>query len=138
MNSKSALYLGALFLGICLVIASFFFNGEEVKAIGGVLIGTGSGFVGLSISFIIGKHIQRKNPELEKQTRIENNDERNIFIRYRAKAKAGDITQWFIMGICYITILISAPVWVSLSVVGVFLIYNILSMYLMIKYQKEM
>ncbi|MFT4144186.1 MAG: hypothetical protein QM644_06990 [Mobilitalea sp.] len=138
MNNKTTLYLGLLFLGICCVITSFFFNGEEVKAIGGVLIGTGSGFIGLSLSFIIGKYIQRKNPELEKQARIENNDERNILIRYRAKAKAGDITQWFIMGICYITILISAPVWVSLSVVGVFLIYNILGMYLMIKYQKEM
>ncbi len=138
MNKKITLYLVLLFLGICLVIASFFFHGEEVKAIGGILIGTGSGFIGLSLSFIIGKHIEHKNPELEKQARIENNDERNILIRYRAKAKAGDITQWFIMVICYITILISAPVWVSLSVVGVFLLYNILSMYLMTKYQKKM
>ncbi len=138
MNKKIAPYLGTLFIGICSFIASFFFQGEEVKAISGVLIGIGAGLVGLSASYLIMKYMEHKNPELERQTRIDQNDERNALIRNRAKAKAGDITQWFIMALCYITILISAPVWLSLTVAGVFLFYNLLSMYLTLKYQKEM
>lgn len=138
MNKKIAPYLGTLFIGICCFIASFFFKGEEVKAISGVLIGIGAGLVGLSTSYLIMKYMEHKNPELERQTRIDQNDERNTLIRNRAKAKAGDITQWFVMALCYITILISSPVWLSLTVAGVFLFYNVLSMYLTIKYQKEM
>jgi len=38
----------------------------------------------------------------------------------------------------YITIIISTPLWVTLVVVAVFLAYNIIAIYLMNKYQKEM
>jgi len=42
------------------------------------------------------------------------------------------------MVIVYITIIISAPLWVTLVVVAVFLAYTIIAMYFMNKYQKEM
>lgn len=138
MKRKTAFYAAMLIIGICCTAASFFFNDEEAKPIAGILIGVGLGFIGLSISNLIMKHMERKNPELEKQAKIDYNDERNTIIRNRAKAKAGDITQWLIMGIAYITILISAPLWVTLAVVIVFLFYNVLGLYLMNKYQKEM
>ncbi|MNE66406.1 hypothetical protein D3C80_1619560 [compost metagenome] len=79
-----------------------------------------------------------KNPGLEKQAIIDYHDERNTVIRNRAKAKAADITQWLIMAIAYVTILISAPLWVTLAVVVVFLIYHFMSHYLMVQYQKSM
>lgn len=138
MKRKSSFYVAMMIIGIFCIGASLFFNSAEEKPIAGILIGIGSGFIGLSISNLITKHIERKNPQLEKQAQIDYNDERNTIIRNRAKAKAGDITQWFIMGIAYITILISAPLWVTLVVVVVFLIYNALGLYLMNKYQKEM
>ena len=59
-------------------------------------------------------------------------------IRNKAKAKVGDITQWLIMGIAYITIVIDAPLWVTLVVVGVFLLKNALEVYFMNKFQKEL
>ena len=52
--------------------------------------------------------------------------------------KVADIIQWFIMGIAYITILISASLWVTLTVVGVFLLKYVLELYFMNKYQKEL
>lgn len=59
-------------------------------------------------------------------------------IRYKAKAKVGDIIQWLIMGIEYITIVIDAPLWVTLVVGGVFLLKNALEVYFMNKFQKEL
>jgi dolichol kinase len=138
MKRRKSYYAVMLIIGVCCVLASLFFHDNEVKAISGILIGVGAGFVGLSISNLLMKHIESKNPELEKQIQIDYNDERNTMIRDRAKAKAGDITQWLIMGIAYITILISAPLWVTLTVVLVFLAYNLICLYLMNKYQKEM
>ncbi len=138
MKRSKSFYIVMLIIGVCCVVVSLFLNKEEVKSIAGVLIGIGTGTIGLCISGLWMNHIERKNPELEKQAQIDYNDERNTAIRNRAKAKAGDITQWLIMGIAYITILISAPLWVTLVIVIVFLIYNILGLYLMNKYQKEM
>lgn len=59
-------------------------------------------------------------------------------IRNKAKAKVGDIIQWLIMGIAYITIVIDAPLWVTLVVVGVFLLKNVLEVYFMNRFQKEL
>lgn len=138
MNKKSIFYIVMLLLGICCVIISLFIHGEEVKAISGILIGVGSGFVGMSVINFVNIHIENKNPEYKKQSLIDLNDERNTLIRNRSKAKAADITQWFIIVIAYITILISAPLWVTLVVIMVFLLYNFLSIYFMAKYQREM
>lgn len=138
MLKKRSLYLVMLIIGICCIGASFIFNDATMKPVAGSLIGIGAGLMGISIANLIMKHMERKNPELEKQSQIDYNDERNTMIRNRAKAEAGDITQWLIMGVAYITILISAPLWVTLAVVIVFLIYHFIGIYLMNKYQKEM
>ncbi|WP_058301763.1 hypothetical protein [Gorillibacterium timonense] len=138
MKRRSSFYVVMLIAGLCCIAASFFLHSEETKPLSGSLIGVGSGFIGLSISNLRMKQMERNNPELEKQAQIEFHDERNTLIRNRAKAKAGDITQWLIMGIAYVTILISAPLWVTLVVVLVFLFYNVLGLYLMNRFQKEM
>jgi len=138
MKMKRSFYYATLIAGICSIIASLFFRSEEVKLISGLLIGIGAGLSGMSVANLVVKHLERKNPELEKQAEIEYKDERNTMIRNRAKAKAGNITQWLIMGIAYITIIVSTPLWVTLTVIAVFLIYNMIVIYLMNKYQKEM
>ncbi|UQZ37080.1 hypothetical protein C2I18_28210 [Paenibacillus sp. PK3_47] len=138
MRRSSVFYVGLLILGACLVAASFFFDNEEFKAVSGTLIGIGAGSAGLSVSNLLMIRAARKNPGHEKQIRIDYHDERNTLIRNRAKAKAGDITQWLVMAIAYITILISAPLWVTMAVVAVFLIYNFMSHYLIFLYQKNM
>lgn len=138
MLKKKSFYIITLILGIALIGVSFLFKGEDLKTISGLAIGIGSGLFGMSIANIIMKNLEQKDPEGMKQKEIEFKDERNTIIRYRAKAKAADIIQWFIMGIAYLTIIISAPLWVTLTTICVFLLYNILSIYLMNKFQKEM
>lgn len=138
MLKKKPVYVMTLILGIILICASFLFRGSELKTISGVLIGVGSGLLGISIANLYINHFEKKNPEVMKQNKIEFKDERNTIIRNKAKAVAGDITQWFIMGVAYITIIINAPLWVTFATVCVFLLYNILGVYFMNKYQKEM
>lgn len=138
MLKKKSFYITTLIVGIILFCSSFLLKGEELKTISGVLIGIGTGLFGMSIANLWMQRFEEKNPEMMKDREIEFKDERNTMIRYRAKAKAGDIIQWFIMGIAYLLIVIDAPLWTTLITVGGFLLYNVMSLYYMNKYQKEM
>lgn len=80
----------------------------------------------------------KKHPDETKRKIIENNDERNTVIRNKAKAKAGDITQWLLIALAYLSILADSPIWVTLVIVVVFLMYSFLFIFYMSKYQKEM
>lgn len=138
MLKKKSFYVMTLIIGIALFCSSFLFRGEELKTISGVLFGIGVGLFGMSIANLWMKGFEEKNPDIMKNNEIEFKDERNTMIRYRAKAKAGDIIQWFIMGIAYLLIVIDVPLWITLITVGGFVLYNVISLYYMNKYQKEM
>lgn len=138
MKRGSSFYALTLLLGFGLMVTSFMFKGEEVKVICGILMGVGAGLLGMSASNLFMKRLERKNPKLQKLSHIEYHDERNIMIRNRAKAKAADMTQWLIIAIGYMTIIVSAPLWVTLSAISVFLLYQLLIIYLTSKYQREM
>lgn len=138
MLKKKSFYVMTLMIGIALLGSSFLLRGEGLKTISGVLIGIGAGLFGMSIANLWMKGFEEKNPEIMKDNEIEFKDERNTMIRNRAKAKAGDIIQWFIMGIAYLLIAIDAPLWMILITVGGFVLYHFISLYYMNKYQKEM
>lgn len=138
MLKKQSFYIATLVLGICLIAVSLFLKGEELKSIAGICIGIGTGLFGSSIANLLMKRMEENNPKRMKQREVEFKDERNTLIRYKAKAKAADIIQWCIMGVAYITILIYTPLWVTLVTVGVFLLYNVLAIYFMNKFQQEM
>lgn len=135
MSKKKSMNIILLIVGALLIAASFII---PEKKFSGLAIGIGAGLFGVSLSGLFVNRYEKKNPELVKRNEIELKDERNTMIRYRSKAKAGDIIQWFIMGIAYLTIIIEAPLWVTLSIVGVFLLQTILGFYFMVKYQNEM
>ncbi|MEG1483044.1 hypothetical protein [Clostridium sp.] len=138
MLKKKSINFILLVIGLCLVSVSLFLKLEEMKSVEGIMIGLGAGLIGMSIANIYMRHLEERNPEISEQNNIELKDERNIMIRNKAKAKAADVTQWLIMGIAYITIIINAPLWVTVLTVAVFLIYNVAGVYYMNKYQKEM
>jgi uncharacterized short protein YbdD (DUF466 family) len=138
MVKKTSFYVFKLLLGIGLIVTGILFRAEEVKNIAGVLIGIGLSLFGSSLYYLFIKHYQQKHPEIKKQNEIEFNDERNIIIQNRAKARAADIIQWFILGLAYIMILFDYPLWLFGITVGIFLLYYLISIYFAVKYQKEM
>ena len=138
MLIKKPLAIAALILGVVAVGIGFSLDGEKLKTVSGVLIGIGAGLFGMSLSHLIMIRIERKNPQIARQNEIALHDERNTMIRNRAKAKSADVTQWFILGLAFIMILIDAPLWSTVSAIGVFVLYHILLLYFGSRYQKEL
>jgi hypothetical protein len=137
--NKKVVHITLLIAGMVLaVMGGIVFRDMIPKSVGGVCIGVGAGIFGMSFSNLWMMSFNKKHPEQMKQSEIEFADERNTMIRNKAKAKAADIVQWFIMGIAYITILIGSPLWVTLVTVGVFLLKYILELYFMNRYQNEL
>ncbi|MDO7788290.1 hypothetical protein [Desulforamulus aquiferis] len=138
MVKKTSFYVFILILGIGLIVTGFLFRAEEVKNISGVLIGIGMSLFGSSLFNLFMKHFQQKHPEIKKQNEIYLNDERNVIIQNKSKARAADIIQWFIIGLAYVMILFDYPLWLFGITIGIFLLYYLISIYFAVKYQKEM
>ena len=132
---KSTFYITALIISIIMIIGSLF---VELNSLSGLLLGTGAGVIGASIARLYTINLEKKNPDMIKENEIELQDERNVLILQRAKAKSADITQWLIMIIAYLEIFVNAPLWIILLTVGIFVLYNIIQIYYINKFNKEM
>ena len=135
MQRKSTFYVMAITISVIMIILSQF---VELNSHSGILLGTGAGAIGASIAKLYSINLEKKNPDMIKENEIELQDERNVLIRQRAKAKSADITQWLIMVITYLEIFVNAPLWIILLTVGIFVLYNIIQIYYINKFNKEM
>ncbi len=138
MLKKSYVYVIALVLGLVLIALSFLFTADAQKPLSGVLIGIGGGLAGMSLSGLFMKRWEKKNPAAAEQSVIEQNDERSVMIRSRARAAAGMVTQFLVIAFAFVLILADAPLWQTLLVVGVYATYHVLYMLLTVRYQKQM
>ena len=135
MQKKSMFYISGIIISVIMIILSQF---VELNSHSGILLGTGAGVIGASIAKLYSINLEKKNPDMIKESEIEFKDERNVIIRQRAKAKSADITQWLIMIIAYLEIFVNAPLWIILLTVGIFVLYNIIQIYYINKFNKEM
>ena len=135
MQKKSMFYITAIIISVIMIILSQF---VELNSHSGILLGTGAGVIGASIAKLYSINLEKKNPDMIKENEIELKDERNILIRQRAKAKSADIIQWLIMVIAYLEIFVNAPLWIILLTIGIFVLYNIIQIYYINKFNKEM
>ena len=135
MQKKSMFYISGIIISVIMIILSQF---VELNSHSGILLGTGAGVIGASIAKLYFISLEKKNPDMIKENEIELKDERNILILQRAKAKSADITQWLIMIIAYLEIFVNAPLWIILLTVGIFVLYNIIQIYYINKFNKEM
>ena len=135
MQKKSMFYISAIIISVIMIILSQF---VELNSHSGILLGTGAGVIGASIAKLYFISLENKNPDIIKENEIELKDERNVLILQKAKAKSADIIQWLIMVIAYLTILVNAPLWITLLTVGIFVLYNIIQIYYINKFNNEM
>ena len=135
MQKKSMFYITAIIISVIMIIGSQF---VELNSHSGILLGTGAGVLGANIAKLYFINLEKKNPDIVKENEIELKDERNILIRQRAKAKSADIIQWLIMLIAYLEIFVNAPLWIILVTIGIFVLYNIIQIYFINKFNKEM
>ena len=135
MQRKSMFYISGIIISVIMIILSQF---VELNSHSGILLGTGAGVFGANIAKLYFISLEKKNPDIIKENEIELKDERNVLILQKAKAKSADITQWLIMLVAYLEILVNAPLWITLVTIGIFVLYNIIQIYYVNKFNKEM
>lgn len=131
--------VGLLLLGAGLYLARTVIEPQGVmRALPYVFIGVGCGIFGQGMGEIISRRAIKNNPDIQKRMDIEKNDERNMAIANRAKAKAYDMMifvfgalmiAYALMGIDLVQVLLL--VFAYLFVIG----YGI---YYRFKFDKEM
>lgn len=103
-----------------------------------VCIGVGCGLFGQGMGNIISTKSIKNYPEIQKQIEIEKNDERNVTISNRAKAKAFDI-MIFVFGALMLSFaLMGVKLIVILMLVFAYLLVIGFGIYYRCKYDKEM
>ena len=139
MKRKQILFTLLLIAGLCLVGAALVLQKHGVPdKIGGMLMGLGSGMFTASAATLLTLRQERKNPAAARQNEISLKDERNIAMRNRAKALAGDVLQWAVLAAAWVSIGRGASLWIVLLAVGVFVAKSLLELYLLLQYQKTM
>ena len=103
-----------------------------------VMIGVGCGVAGGIGGDLLSKRASKKNIDLMESIRIEQNDERNIQIKNKAKAKVLDMIMYLLgpiyIGLAFLSInLTPILVLIVLNIAGIFYMT-----YLISKYNKEM
>ena len=121
-----------ILLGTYLMVSN-----KTSSTITGLLFGIGSGLFGVGLANIISSNTYKKNPKLYEKILIEQNDERNIFIQYKARAKASKIVIYLNSLFVIVLSAFSMPLWVILSEVGIIAIHSLSILYFINKYNKE-
>lgn len=137
-NKCLMVVLGGVVLAIVAILPSLFMElGDVADRLFNLVFSLGFGLIGGGLGSLYNVKKIEKIPGKSKQMEIEYNDERNEFIRVKANAKAGDISNWCVMLVAYICIVMGLPTWLVLLLLGVFSLKTILWIVLMNKYNKE-
>lgn len=120
-----------------LLTSIFIYKGDIITRLSGLVFALGFGLIGGSLGILYKIRRIENTPGKSKQMEINYKDERNELIRDKAKAKAGEITNWFVILIAYICIVMGYPLWLVLIILGVFLLKYAIEIVFMIKYNKE-
>ncbi len=136
---KTKLYLALAIAGIALaLVAKLALHGVWNDTQVGAAVGAGAGLFGFGLAKYRFSRWEEKEPELLKQNTIEAKDERNQLIRSKAQALSGEILHWLLMAGAWVAIFLDAPLWITLSFVGAFLLKTVLDLLLMFYYQRKM
>ncbi len=131
--------VGIVVLALGLFLVKTLDNPKEfLMALPYVCIGIGCGIFGYGMGELIASKAVQNNPNIQKQMEIEKNDERNIAISNRAKAKAYDIMT-FVFGALMVSFtLMSVDVVPTLLLAFAYLFVHGYGIYYRCKYVKEM
>lgn len=143
MKEKTSSYLLTI-LGLILLSAGLFMvkhaevSGGMLHALPYVCVGIGCGIFGHGMGNIISRKAIESSPAAEKQLEIEQNDERNIAIGNRAKAKAYDMMQFVFGALLVAFALMSIDMAVILLFAFAYLFVAGYGIYCRVRYEKEM
>ena len=119
---KRKVYAMAVAAGVVMIaLGLFLMSGPERMPLPGILIGLGAGALGCGLSGVLTNRLSKKYPDMAGKT-VEQQDERNIAISNRAKARAYDLMV-YVFGALMITFaLMNADVTMILLLIGAYMI----------------
>jgi len=133
-----------LVVGVVLFVIGFYLvktfvnpNGIMV-AVPYICIGVGCGCFGHGMGNVVSKRALKTNPKLEKQMEIDKNDERNVAIINRSKAKAYDCMTFVYGALMLCFALMNVDMIVVLLLVFAYLFIQVYGIYYRCKYENEM
>lgn len=124
--------------GILAIITAILWKESLSNKVAGVLFGLGTMSAALGIVRFCICRFEEKYPSQKRKNEIEYHDERNLGIRLRAQASAGQALQWAVIGIAWIAVFLDGPLWVTLAATGVFCGKVVLEMLLTAYYNNRM
>ena len=132
------------FLGIGLVLVGFLFHNKIVSTdkmiatIPYIFIGFGCGIFGHFMDNLIKYFSTKNHEELERQIRIDKNDERNILIAEKSKAKAYDLMIYLFASLLIIFSLMGVDKLAIIMIVAIYLSIQIYALYWRSKFESKM
>ena len=103
-----------------------------------VLLGCGCGVFGHGMGSAISRRALEKSPEMRKQMEIDQNDERNIAIRNRAKGKAFDFMIYVFSALMFCFLFMEVELGAILLFVFAYTMVSGSFVYYLVKYEREM
>lgn len=134
MKKKKTASLLLLIAGIALLFFGLLVDSD----LSPISIGLGSGFIGGAVVNVIKYKKFVHNPQYAKEYKVEANDPRNIEIKTMALAKSGSILSILVVILSLITSATQQSLWVTATLVGLFAIHSILTVYFINKLNKTM
>lgn len=144
MKSKNIVDYISTTIGVILLVAGLFLvktlvNPQGIlRALPYVFVGLGCGAFGHGMGNIISRKALKNSPDVQKQIEIDRNDERNITIANRAKAKAYDMMTFVFAALILAFALIGIDMVAVLLLVFAYLFVEFYGAYYRCKYDKEM
>jgi hypothetical protein len=103
-----------------------------------IILGIGAGVFGTGVGELCKMHVLNKKRKIAKQLEIEEKDERNKIISNMAKAKAYDLMLYVYAAMLLVFVLVQAPLYVILSMVGMYLFLVVIFICYVAKFNKQM
>ena len=132
------------FVGIGLVVVGFLLHkyslstDKMIVTIPYIFIGVGCGIFGHFMDNLIKYFSTKNHKELERQIQIDKNDERNILIAEKSKAKAYDLMIYLFASMLIIFSLMGVDKLAIIMIVSIYLSIQIYALYWRSKFESKM
>ena len=124
-------------IGVAVMTLGLFLMSRMSAALPGILIGLGAGALGAGLSGVLTSLLSRRYPDMAGKT-VEQQDERNIAISNRAKARAYDLMVYVFGALMVTFALMNADVSMILLLIGAYMIVVACRIGFAVHYNKTM
>ena len=138
-KKKKLLLILGIIAGLFLQFISIYYSStKDLRMASGIGIAIAALLFSACLNKLCCMSREKEFSEAVRQEEIEFHDERNTQIRNRAKARPSDISRWIVIALAYANFLVRGAVWMTLALIGVFILMYILDFCYTEKYQNEM